>query len=258
MLPGAVVAGVVGGAPLASGTVALPAAPTGRAPQFAPVMTGGPSGVNDATVFDAQRVGVYGGAGQAQPRWPGVGAPAAPRRTAQRSGGFCLPVISALVVFALVVAAAYFVANALRGTTGAHPGGSPTTGFTKDPTPSPSPTATVAPTATATVIPTDTLTASPPSLTFNCTSPSSLSQTVTLSNTSQSDITWHVASLTAGARVNPSSGSLASGESTPITIRYLPTTYQQAGRIIFSVRSPEELAGQRATVTFTVTGCALQ
>jgi len=265
---GRVMAGVVGGAvlapgaPGANGAVGLSAgapsgAPTGRmvmAAPFAPVSTGGAPGFNDATVFDGQRIIGYAPGG---PVWPGAGAPPRPAQPARRGGGFCLPVISALVVFVLVVATAFFVASALRGNGTRQPGGgSSTTGLTNYATPSPSPTATVAPTATATSVPTHALTASPPSVTFSCLT--GLSRTVTLSNTTQSDISWRVANPNSSLRISPSSGSLAGGDSRTITIRYQPTTFAKAGHIVFEVVSPDSLAGQQATVSFAVTGCALQ
>ena len=251
-------------APSLNGTVAMPASPpggpaTGRAPQFAPqfapLVTGGPAGVNDATMFDAQRIAGYGRVGQAQPMWPGLGAPAAPARPSKRSGGFCLPVISALVVFALVVAAAFFVASVLHASSGAQPGGgTSTTGLAPHATLSPSPTATVAPTPSDTPIPTNVLTATPASLRFTC-QPLSIVQNVTLSNNAQSDITWHAVHLPSGIHVYPSSGSLASGDTKDLKVTYTASSPNTTGHITFSVVSPDALAGQQAVVTFTASSC---
>lgn len=264
--PGAMVAGPVGAtpgvlAPSPNGTVALPAAPpgaptTGRppfAPQFAPYVTAGPGGVNDATVYDAQRIGGYGRAGQAQPVWPGAGAPVAPARPKRGAGGFCLPAISALVVFALVVVAAFFVASALHANSGSQPGGgTSTTGLTRNPTPSPSPT--IAPTPTATPVPADTLTASPQTLKFTC-QPVSIVQNVTLTNNAPSDISWHAEHVPSGIHIYPSSGSLAVGGSKSLRVSYASTAPSTSGQIIFAVTSPDAYAGQQAVVNFTATSC---
>ncbi len=266
-LPGAVVAGAVGVAPLASaanGMATVPAAalggaPTGRAalaPHFAPVITGGPAGANDATVYDAQQLAGYGRVGQAQPVWPGVGAPAAParQRPTRGVGGFCLAVVSALVVFTLVLVAAFFVASALHANAGSQTGGgSPTTGLSHVATPTP--TATVAPSPTATTVPTNVLSVSPVSLIFSCTTTNGLTHTVTLSNTGPTDITWHDADLTSGFHVSSSSGELAAGDSKTISIHYSPTAFKSAGKVVFTVESPDALAGQQTLVTFTVVGC---
>ncbi len=268
LAPAPTAPGAYPGAVGANGTVAMPAAapglPTGRIngpvlapPPFAQIATGGPLGAGDPTMYD-QRPGAYGRAGQLQPAWPGAGyggaPPAPPARGAQRRGGFCLPILSAIVIVALVIAGV-IVANALHAQAtgpGTHTGGNSGPALTHTPTPTLTPSPTNTPTAQPSPDVTNWLSASPTTLTFGCAT--GKTQHITLKNLGPQTVTWDATvTPSLGITLSMHSGDLASGSSASIKVTKASSIASIYGVITFTPNDPS--AGQPATVTYSAPPC---
>jgi len=224
-----------------------------------------------ATTYDAQRVGgapytAYSGSalapgapGSAPPQWPvRQVAPSVP----QRGGGlrrFAMVIVSVIAVLALFCVGALFL-NALgqKNTTGptgsqSNPSGIATTRPSPTPSlsPNPSPTATTAPVSLAT---------STNSIVLGCAADGGGGrQTFQLTNTGAQDVQWtaSVVVQVGSARaisIFPKSGSLASGESTTITVYYLMQTKAQQGFI--KIR-PNDDSAHAVMVQYIASPCGL-